>query len=40
MITESHANQMLEQEKRTQTIPNQAGCSLQIGELDGSMLVN
>jgi len=37
-LTEKHANQMYEQKKEAQTIPNQVGCRVQIGEMDGSMI--
>jgi hypothetical protein len=37
-LTEKHANLMYEQEKEAQIIPNQVGCEVQIGEMDGSMI--
>jgi hypothetical protein len=37
-ITENHARQMYEQEKVAQTLPVTAGCAVQIGEMDGSMI--
>jgi hypothetical protein len=38
MLTESHANQMYEQQKEAKTIPEDVGCQIQIGEIDGSMI--
>jgi len=37
-LTEKHARQMYEEEKPAKTIPNKLGCSVQIGEMDGSMI--
>lgn len=37
-LTEHHANQIFEQEKQSQGIPDKTGCAWQIGELDGSMI--
>ena len=38
VVTERHANQMLEQEKMAQTVPDKAGCTQQVGFITGSMI--
>lgn len=37
-LTEKHANKMSEPEKEVQTIPDKAGCRVQIGFITGSMI--
>jgi len=37
-LTEKHASQIYEIEKVAKTVPDKAGCEIQIGEMDGSMI--
>lgn len=37
-VTESHAEHVYDQAKEVKSIPEEVGCALQIGEMDGSMI--
>lgn len=37
-LTQHHGQQIFKQEKRSDTIPDRAGCAIQIAQIDGSMI--